>query len=282
VVYLLALTSAIFYGGGDFVGGLLSRRASTLAVVVVSQAAGLLFLAALLPTTEGSIPTGSELVWAILAGVGGGVGVALLYRALAVGTMAVVAPITACCAVAIPVIADVAAGAELKAATAAGIALALVSIVLVSQARPEEPSSLQPHAMRGIALAIGSGLAIGVFFLALARAGGDSGLWALAVARTTSVILFLALTVATKAALTMPPGLLLAAAGGGLLDMLANALYLLATRAGELSVVVTLSSLYPASTVILARVVLRERLTWLQACGVVCAMVAVMLIVWAG
>jgi drug/metabolite transporter (DMT)-like permease len=280
MVYLLALASAILYGGADFVGGLLSRRASTLAVVVISQAAGLLFLAALLPSTAGSVPTGPGLAWAILAGIGGGIGVALLYRALAVGTMAVVAPITACCAVAIPVIADLAGGAALKPATAAGIALALVAIVLVSQAKPEDSSSTPAHAMRGVSLAIGSGVAIGVFFLALARAGGDSGLWALAVARTTSVILFLGVAVGTKTPVTMPRRPLLIAVGGGVLDMLANALYLLATRAGNLSIVVTLSSLYPASTVILARVVLHERLTRLQTCGVACAMVAVVLIVW--
>jgi drug/metabolite transporter (DMT)-like permease len=269
MVYFLALASAILYGGGDFVGGLLSRRAGTLAVVVVSQAAGLLFLAALLPAMPGSFPAGAGLLWAILAGIGGGIGVALLYRALAVGTMAVVAPITACCAVAIPVVADVAAGA-------------LVAIVLVSQARHADRPPTGTPAMRGMSLAVASGVAIGVFFLALARAGAGSGLWALAVARTTSVILFLAIAVGTRTAVTLPRRSLLAAAGGGVLDMLANALYLLATRAGDLSVVVTLSSLYPASTVVLARIVLRERLTRLQTCGVVCAMVAVVLIVRAG
>ena len=105
---LLAIASAAFYGSADFLGGLASRRANTVAVVVISQGAGLLALMLSLPLLPESIPTRHDWEWGGAAGIAGGIGVALLYRALAVGTMAVVAPITAVCAVVVPVIAAIA------------------------------------------------------------------------------------------------------------------------------------------------------------------------------
>ena len=285
--YVLALASAALYGAADFLGGLASRTVSTIATVVVSQAAGLLLLVVFLPFLPAAA-THSDMVWGGASGLAGGIGVGLLYRALAIGTMAVVAPTTAVCAVLIPVAAETIAGEQLGGRVIAGIVLALVAIVLVSQQSGADQGATRQatrhatrHATRqkGLGLAILSGVAIGFFFLALARTNAAAGLWPLVAARAVSVSLFLVLAVAGRQSLRMAARPLAIVVGCGVVDMAANALYLLATRRGALSSVVTLASLYPASTVLLARVVLGERLSWRQVVGIVSALAAVVLIV---
>src|SRR3954466_5664891 len=136
MVYLLALGSALFYGAADFTGGLTSRRAGAIPVVVISQFSGMLLLALLLPVLPSASPVRDDLLWGAAAGLTGGIGVALLYRALAIGTMAVVAPTTAVCAVAIPVVVSVLLGERPVPLAIAGIMVGVVSIVLVSHQRP--------------------------------------------------------------------------------------------------------------------------------------------------
>jgi drug/metabolite transporter (DMT)-like permease len=278
----LALVSAACYGAADFIGGLATKRAGTLAVVVLSQLSGLLLLLAMLPALPAATPTRLDYVWGAIAGLTGGAGVALLYRALAIGVMAVVAPTTAVCAVVIPVLVAVGLGERPGPMTIGGIALAIVAIVLVSQSDHPEPEPSDPHSRRGasaFSLALMAGVVIGVFFVALARTSSEAGLWPLVTARIVSVTLFTALAFATSHALRIPLSVLGLVVSAGILDMLANLLYLLAARSGPLSVVVTLSSLYPASTVLLARVVLHERLSSRQWVGVAFALVAVAAIV---
>jgi uncharacterized membrane protein len=279
---VLALASAVCYGAADFFGGFTAKRANAVAIVVVSQLSGLGLLLLMLPALPASAPLPSDYVWGAIAGLTGGVGVALLYRALAIGVMAVVAPTTAVCAVAIPVLAAIAFGERPGLATIGGIVLAIVAIVLVSQSSAPEPVREAPASHTSASafpLALIAGVIIGFFFLALARTSNEAGLWPLVVARIVSVGLFAAIAVLTSQSLRIPLRILGVVAAGGILDMLANLLYLVATRSGPLSVVVTLASLYPASTVLLARIVLHERLNTRQWIGVVCAMAAVVLIV---
>lgn len=277
MAYFLALTAAAFYGAADFLGGLAARRTHTSAVIIVSGLAGLILLALLLPWIPGR-PTYDDLQWGGIAGLAGGVGIGLLYRALAIGRMAVVAPTTAVCAVAIPALAGFAFGERLSTLTLAGMALALVAIVLVSQ-QPAAPAGASQVRQRGIGLALLSGVAIGAFYLALAETSAAAGLWPLLAARGASVAFFGIVALVGRHSLRMETPVLRIVVATGVLDMIANALYVLATRGGPLSVVVTLSSLYPASTVILARVVLGERLSVWQVAGVGCALFAVSLIV---
>ena len=122
-------------------------------------------------------------------------------------------------------------------------------------------------------------MAIGLFFLAVARTSANAGMWPLVASRAVSFALFAAFALVTRRSLRMPSNVMAIAVAGGVIDMLANLLYLLASRYGPLSIVVTLSSLYPASTVLLARTVLGERLSATQTTGIVCALAAVMLIV---
>jgi len=277
----------VLYGAADFTGGLTTRRASTIPVVLLSQAAGMLLLALILPLLPHASPSRPDLLWGAAAGLTGGIGVALLYHALAIGTMAVVAPTTAVCAVVIPVVVSVLLGERPVPLAVAGIALGIVSIVLVSQqqggtqAQPAAPAS--PRGRRsGVGTALASGIAIGCFLLSFAQTGSEAGMWPLLIARLVSVTLFAVLAIAGGRSIRMPaPVTALAILAGGM-DMLANALYLLATRQGPLSIVVTLSSLYPASTVLLARIVLGERLQPWQITGVGCALAAVVLIVSGG
>jgi uncharacterized membrane protein len=276
---LLALASAACYGAADFIGGLVSRRADTAAVVVVSQVAGLLMIAVALPLLPPATPAAEDWVWGAAAGVAGGTGVALLYRALALGTMAVVAPITAVCAVAVPVIAALALGERPGVQAGAGMAIALLAIVLVSQSSSPASVNSTPTARHAIGLALASGVAIGVFFLALARTSASAGLWPLVAARAATIMLFGTWVAAAGRGIAIPRDAWLTVCVGGLLDMTANLLYLLATRAGPLTLVVTLSSLYPASTVLLARLVLGERLSARQSLGVASALIAILLIV---
>ena len=282
---VLALLSAACYGAADFLGGLTAKRASTLAIVVVSQLSGLLLLLLMFPLLPAASPVRADYLWGAFAGLTGGAGVALLYRALAIGVMAIVAPTTAVCAVAIPVLVAVGLGERPSVLTVGGIGLAIVAIGLISQSSHPDPAprensqiAVDSH-MSAFSLALVSGVLVGLFFLALARTSNEAGLWPLVAARIVSVSLFAGMALVASQSLRLPTGILGTVVAGGVLDMLANLLYMIATRSGPLSVVVTLASLYPASTVLLARVILHERLNARQWIGIACALVAVMTIV---
>ena len=285
MAYLLALASALMYGAADFTGGLATRRAATIPVVIYSQFSGMVLLALLLPILPGSFPSRADLLWGVAAGLTGGGGVALLYRALAIGRMAVVAPTTAVCAVVIPVVAAMLLGERPGGLAVLGIGLGIGAIVLVSQQTESvsEPAATRARGLpAGVGIALVSGVLIGLFFLTLAQTAPAAGMWPILAARVTSVTLFAIAAVARGIPLALPRPALVLALGGGMVDMLANAAYLIAAREGQLSLVVTLSSLYPASTVLLARVLLGERLNARQLGGVGCALAAIVLIVIGG
>ncbi len=273
---LLALASAVVYGMADFCGGLASRRAATVAVVTVSQAAGLVGLLLVLPLLGGD-PTGTDLVWGAVAGTTGAAGLLLFYRALAVGVMSVVAPVTAVSTAALPVLGGLLLGERIGLLAALGIVLALTAVVLV--AAEGGLSSLLDARLGTVAPALASGVVFGVFFILLDRTGEDSGLSPLVAARVVSVLLVGTLALASGRSLRVPrlalPVVLLAGVG----DMAANALFLVATQVGgSLAITGVLASLYPASTVVLAQVVLRERLAGAQRAGLAVAAAAVVLI----
>ncbi len=279
MVIVLALSSALVYGAADFCGGLASRRSAALAVVGGSQLAGLLALLLLLPVLGGS-PTGSDALWGAAAGLAGALGLAVFYRALAAGVMSVVAPVTAVCAAAVPVVVGLALGESLQLASVLGTGLALAAVALVA-AEGGRPS-LQAARQAGLGAALVAGTAFGLFFVLLDQPAEASGLWPLVPARAASLALVLlavgALGVSSGAWPRLAAGSLPLVVLAGVLDMAANALFLLATREGLLAVAGVLASLYPVSTVLLAQVVLRERLHRSQALGFVAAIGAVALI----
>lgn len=285
MIELLALASAVLYGSADFFGGLTARRANTIATVVWSQFAGLVLLLLALPFLPSASVSSRDWIWGFVAGFTGGIGVAFLYRALAVGTMAVVAPTTAVIAAMIPVLFAFALGERLRPLTFLGVGLALVAILLVSRP-PAAPDAVPEKTQRGwppgFGLALLSGISVGIFFLSLARTSMAAGMWPLIAARISSIGLFGVIALVAKRTLRMTRTASATATLGGALDMAANAVYMTAARIGPLSIVVTLASLYPASTVLLARWILHEHLSRAQIGGLVCALAAVMLIVSQG
>ena len=281
---IFALMAAAIYGAADFLGGTVARRASTLAAVIATQGAGLVLLLLGTPLMLDATVTAHDVTFGALAGLTGSVGVGLLYRGLAMGPMSVVAPITAVCAVVIPLIAGLMFGEQLTPAAALGVALAIVAVVLLGQDAPANAPSHEPprsaaHVAQAVRIALASGVAIGGFFVCLGRTQAPAGLWPLAVSRSVSVTLFLTMALMRKESWKIPAVAMAPAIGCGALDMIANGLYLAAVRQGQLSLVATLASLYPASTVLLARFVLGERLGRLQLVGVATAVAAIVLIV---
>src|SRR6478672_4809110 len=280
MIELLALASAVLYGSADFFGGLTARRANTIATVVWSQFAGLVLLLLVLPFLPATIVSSRDWIWGFVAGFSGGIGVACLYRALAIGAMAVVAPTTAVIAAMIPVLFAFVIGERLRPLTFLGVVLALVAIGLVSR-----PSAMDSTKTKlgifppGFGLALLAGISIGIFFLSLARTNSAAGLWPLIAARIASIALFGLIALVARQTLRMSISAGITASTGGALDMAANCCYMIAARIGPLSIVVTLASLYPASTVLLARWILREHLSWAQLAGLVAALCAVVLIV---
>lgn len=272
---LFALSAAVAYGVGDFLGGVAARRVPAATVVLWSHLVGLAMLVTLAPVVGGQTSPRTLVVGAA-AGVLGGGGVAIFYRALSVGAMSVVAPIAALLSAAVPVAAGLAAGERPTTAALGGIGLALAAVVMVSR----EPRSAGAPAFNGkaLALAVTSGVMFGLFFVALDQAGDGAGLWPLVGARVASVSLFAALAATGLARSGPPRGATAAAIGCGVLDVTANVLYVVALGQGLLSVVSALTALYPASTVLLARYVLGERLSALQRTGLGVAGVAAVLI----
>jgi drug/metabolite transporter (DMT)-like permease len=275
VAVLLALASALLWGASDFGGGLASRRAGAQAVVAGSQAAGLVALLALIPWLGGR-PTGSDLLLGAAAGAAGGIGLVVFYRAMAGGVMSVIAPTTGVCAAAVPVLSGLAFGEHIAPAAAVGIVLALIAVVLVSaegglgSLRHLRPAAVGP--------ALVAGVLFGLFFVFLHDTHPAAQMAPLIAARITSVVLIAAAALAGRHSLRTPRRVLPVVALAGLGDVTANALYLLATQHGQLAITGVLASLYPASTVVLAQLVLRERLVATQAAGLAAATAAVVLI----
>jgi drug/metabolite transporter (DMT)-like permease len=200
----------------------------------------------------------------------------LFYRALAAGVMSVVAPVTALTAAAVPVLVGLVLGERLAPWAAVGIALALVAVVLVA-AEGGLPT-VRTARSAGLLPALAAGLGFGVFFVLLDRTSPESTLWPLLASRSVSVVLVLVLGLAVRASLRIHGRTTMLVVLAGVLDMAANALFLVATQQGQLAITGVLASLYPVSTVVLAQLVLRERLVRVQVAGLATAAVAVVLI----
>lgn len=276
---VLGLGAGLVYGVADFVGGLASRRAPLLPVLLISQLFGTLLLLAAFPFVVDGDASTSALGWGAAAGIAGAAGVTLLYRGLSLGRMSIVAPSASVNAASLPVIYGLATGERPGALAILGVLVALAAIALVSRAA-ESPEEIEGGLLRqpGLLDGLGAGVCFGLFFIFLSFAPSDSSLWPLVGARVASLSVFVAAAVVTRAAVRPPTGSLRLIAGAGLLDVLANLIYLLATREGLLSLVAVLTSLYPAATVLLARVLLKERLVRIQLVGLGLAAVGVTLI----
>jgi drug/metabolite transporter (DMT)-like permease len=284
VAVLLGLSSAVIYGTADFIGGLVTRRNPATRVVLLAKSAGLLLYLAAVPLLIGEEVTGATWGWGLGAGVAGAVGISFLYRGLARGRISVVAPTSAVVAAILPLLFGLAIGERPTPLQMVGVAVAILAVALVSAVpEPGPRTSLRERLSRsGLPAALISGLGLGGFLILLTRAGDDSGAWPLVAAHVGQIALMGLLVAATRTSARPDPGTGKGIATAGVLDAAANLLYLLGTRLGLISVVAVLTSLYPAATVLLARVFLRDRLSRIQMIGLVLALAGVLMLTAGG
>ena len=271
--YAVAVVSSVVFGTADFLGGIAARRASTLTVTFASGAAGLLSLCVAALFIRG-VALPQDYVWGSLGGLCGGVGVALLYRALAIGPVSVAAPVVSLVALSLPIIVGVALGERPSWLASLGMALAAGSFPLISntgaRSGPSDPSARRTMIVSSLA----SGLLVGGFLVCIGRVSDNAGLAPLFAARMTTVVVF-AMILLVRRETPWPRGVVLPTLGAGVLDSFANVAYFIAVQSGPLAIVGTIVSLAPAATVLLARLVLRERWTAPQRIGLAFAGAAI-------
>ncbi|HEY2042711.1 MAG TPA: DMT family transporter [Jatrophihabitans sp.] len=272
---LYALIAAGAYGISDFLGGIASRRAHALTVLVVSYPAGALLMAALLPVYGGPVSS-RTLWWSVAGGVSGLVGVALLYSALSLAPMNIISPVTAVMSAVVPVLGGVVLGERPHLLAWLGIGLGLVAVVLISRQPEDHPHG--PITWQPMAMAVVAGIGFGSYFICLARADHDSGMWPVVLSRLVSTALVIPAAFAAKRLVRMPRPVLGLALIAGALDASANVAFLLASRHGLLSLSGVITALYPAGTVLLAVLILKEHTGALQRVGLGIAAASVVLL----
>lgn len=252
---VFAVPAAVTYGVADFAGGLAGRRTSVVTVTAGAQFFGLVVLVPFVFLVPGTVSAAALGIGA-LAGVAGASGLLLYFRGLAVGPMGVVAPLSAVVGAGLPLLIGIAGGERLGVPAVAGMVVALVAIVLATA------GTRDAVAVRGVLLGLAAGAGFGLFFVGLDATPEGSGLWPLLAGRAVSVALLTTLALATRSgSMRGSTGLVLLS---GVFDTVANVLFLLATRVGDLGVSAVLVSLYPVVVVLLARIVLQERLSAAQ------------------
>jgi drug/metabolite transporter (DMT)-like permease len=275
VTVVLGLAAAILYGIGDFAGGIASRKRGAITVLLTSYPIGAVLMTAMLPLFGGHVD-GRAVGFGVAGGAAGLLGVVVMYGLMTVAPINIVSPVTAVLAAIVPVIAGVIIGERPEVVAWAGIAIGLGAVVLVSRTTDDHPHGRV--GARVLALACLSGLGFGLYFVLLARAGSDSGLWPLVVSRFASAALILPIAKARGAFALVRGRMLAVVALAGACDALANMCFLLATRHGLLSLASVLTSLYPATTVILAVWLLREHISPVQRVGLALAGASIVLI----
>jgi drug/metabolite transporter (DMT)-like permease len=272
-VIAFGLVSALAWGIADFGGGLASRRATLFGVVLVSQVAGLVVAIGLAILSSEPWPAPADVAWSALSGVIGTAGVLALYGGLAVGRMGVVAPVAGVLGASVPVIAGIVLEGLPQPIVLAGIGLAIVAVVLVSRVAGGVEAGRS-----GIELGIIAGLCIGLFNVTISRIDESIVFGPVSIVRIVAIVLVAAVILVARRPGHVPARLLSAVAVIGVLDMTGVAAFLFAEGTGPLAVASILSSLYPVTTVLLAAIVLRERVTRHHAVGIAAAAVAILLI----
>lgn len=269
---IFALSAAAAWGSGDFLGGMVSRRIGAIHTMFLSYAVALTILVMVALVRHELFPPPVDLAWGALAGLFGMAGFGFLLRGFATGRMGIVAPVSAVLATAIPVIFSIFREGLPRSLQLIGFGLALISIWLLS--RPEKLGG----SPAGLGMALLAGLGFGGFFTALDQIGADAVFWPVAFGRLSACIVMVIFALSTRRTLisqSPPLGLLTLL---GCLDVGGNVFFLLAVQAGRLDVAAVLASLYPAVTAILAWLIAREHMAYLQVIGMALAITAIMLI----
>jgi drug/metabolite transporter (DMT)-like permease len=300
-----SLAAVFIWGTSDFTGGYASRRANAFVFTAFSHLCALVLMVVLALAQHAPFPSRTSILWALLAGGIGGFSLAIFYRALAEGKMGLTAPIAALLGAAIPTLADIAIEGAPHAWTFAGFALAIVAIWLITRAEPVRkpepddklnvwgrallPVPTQPcdqiddeektgAVPKGVAVAALAGVGFAAFYLCIRQAGAGSPLWIAAVSRLASFIVTAVAVIATGAPIRLDLPRAAMAAVAGSFDITGSALFIFASQHGRLDEAVVISSLYPAVTVILARLVLKEHFSRWRFIGLLAALAAVPMI----
>ena len=273
MVILLGLSSAFSWGAGDFSGGYASKRTSAYSVVVMSQFVSLVILSVgVYLINAGPFSLEAAFMGAI-AGLCGSAGLVALYTGLARGPMGVVAPVTAVVAAVVPVLFSIFQIGIPGPTDLIGIMIALGAVWMISSGKKEANVHIED-----LGLSVFAGLGFGLFFILIAKASAQAVLWPLIFARSSSIIAILLVGLLLRRierpALDQLPIIALS----GIFDTGGNIFYILATRYGRLDIAAVLSSLYPAATVFLAWMILKEKLSRCQWVGVILVFTAVILI----
>lgn len=277
---LLALASAVLIGGADFLGGLTSRRANGIRVAALVQVAGLIFAVPISIAYGADAVGSSDVAWSLMSGIAVGAGLGCFYLAMGRGLISVVAPVAAVTGAVLPVAYALVRGERPGTTAVVGLAIALVAVAVVSMAPADQhPDSAGALDRTVIALSVASGVLFGTFYIMFSLISDDAGLLPVTLERIGSSIILVALAFALTRGLfsdarRLLPAVLVIAA----LEVAASVPLLIALQRGPVAIASVLASLYPVTTVILAGVILRERLSRLQYAGVACALVAVVLI----
>jgi drug/metabolite transporter (DMT)-like permease len=279
---IIGLSSALVFGSADFLGGLAARRMSAVLATAIAALVGLVVLCVALPVIGGTW-SGSAVLLGMLSGVSGAVAIGLLYACLAIGPMSILSPLTAVVSAIVPLTIGLVGGERLGPVGYVALGLAVIAIVLVGFV--PERGVVRPTA-KGVLMAIGSGIAIGTFLVIIDRTPDDSGIVPLVVNRATSAAIMFTVVLAAwliarwrqAGHVDLKRGSWLAglrfAIACGVIDAIANVGLLVGVRIGELSVMAVLTALYPAGTIILAAIVLKERIAPVQYAGLVLAVLA--------
>jgi drug/metabolite transporter (DMT)-like permease len=272
---VFALLAAAVYGVSDFIGGLAARRTPAITVLLVSYPIGAVLMAAVLPVYGGPISAGT-LAWSVAGGAAGLIGVALLYTALGQAPMNVISPVTAVMSAVVPVAAGVVQGERPHLLAWLGIVLGMLAVTLISRQPADHPHG--PIGWRPLTMAVLAGVGFGCYFICLAGTDPDSGMWPVVLSRLVSALLVVPLAAVGHGFVRMPRAVLGLAVLAGALDAGANLAFLLASRHGLLSLSSVITALYPAGTVLLAALILKETTGRVQRTGLGIAAVAVVLL----
>jgi drug/metabolite transporter (DMT)-like permease len=269
-VVVLGLAAALAWGTGDFAGGLASRRAPLLGVTFFIQAIGVVLAFGIWAWRGEPMPGLADIAWASLAGIAAAAGIVGLYGALAAGPMSIVAPLVGVVGASVPVVVGITLEGLPSWIAVVGIALAILAVLLVGGS-----ASSGDGGRRGIPLGLMGGIGIGVYSVAVSRVGDGLVFGPLFVARVVATIVFIVVISVTRGEWRIPRPSWGIVAGVGLIDLLGNASFVAATQVGDLAVATVLGSLYPITTVVLAAIILRERITPRHAIGIATAAIAI-------
>jgi drug/metabolite transporter (DMT)-like permease len=272
---IFALSAALFYGVADYSGSRASRFANSASITFFGQAAAFVGIGVFLAIVQTPVMPLESWLWTTGGGFGGALALVAFYKAMSLGSMTVIAPITAVIGLSVPVFAGVLSGERPSGSAWIGILLAVVAVALVADALGKHDLPTPP---RVIWMAVAAGLGFGMIFVCMGNASHDHGVWPLFGQRLVSVPTVAAIALLQARRIFVPKKVILLSIAAGVLDTSANGLYLLATHSGMMSIVSVVVAMYPVATVFLAMTLDHERLHKSQGVGLALALVSLALV----